>query len=96
MFTSALARPPSRLLRKTPTICGYDWGSNDLLAYNLPLCLPGPVWAGAPGQYSLQADGAKSLGQLLTAVMSMKGQSDVMPLKDAVAMVQATPPANRS
>jgi hypothetical protein len=41
-------------------------------------------------------EGAKSLGQWLTAVTSMKGESDQMPVPDAVAMIHATPPARRS
>lgn len=42
------------------------------------------------------ATGARSLGQWLTAVMSMKGESDAMPVAAAVDMIRATPPATRS
>jgi hypothetical protein len=37
-----------------------------------------------------------SLGQWLTAVMSMRGESDAMSVPDAVSMIRATPPASRS
>jgi hypothetical protein len=47
-------------------------------------------------QYNPQSDGAKTLGQWLTAVTSMKGESDRMPVSDAVAMIHATPPEARS
>jgi len=40
--------------------------------------------------------GAKTLGQWLTAVTSMKGESDKMSVSDAVAMIHATPPETRS
>lgn len=40
--------------------------------------------------------GARTLAQWLTAVMSMKGQSDAMPVDAAVEMIRATPPARRS
>jgi hypothetical protein len=40
--------------------------------------------------------GAKSLGQWLTAVMSMRGASDAMTVAAAVEMIRATPPARRS
>ena len=43
-------------------------------------------------QYNPAATGAKSLGQWLTAVTSMKGESDAMTVADAVAMIRATPP----
>ena len=42
------------------------------------------------------AKGAKSLGQWLTAVTSMKGESTAMPVADAVAMIRATPTTRRS
>ncbi len=41
-------------------------------------------------------EGAKSHGQWLTAVMSMKGESDAMTVPAAVLMIRATPPAKRS
>jgi hypothetical protein len=47
-------------------------------------------------QYNPAGAGASSLGQWLTAVQSMKGESDAMPVAAAVAMVRATPPARRS
>lgn len=40
--------------------------------------------------------GAKSLAQWLTAVMSMKGESNQMSIGDAVAMIRATPADKRS
>lgn len=42
------------------------------------------------------AAGARSLGQWLTALMTLKGESDAMTLSDAIAMVHATPAAKRS
>lgn len=42
------------------------------------------------------AEGAQTLGQWLTAVFSMKGESDAMSVADAVAMIRATPPERRS
>lgn len=42
------------------------------------------------------AEGAKSLGQWVTAVLSMKGESDVMPADAAVDMIHATPASARS
>jgi hypothetical protein len=43
-----------------------------------------------------ESEGAKCLGQWLTAVMSMKGESDAMAVAAAVAMIRATPPERRS
>lgn len=40
--------------------------------------------------------GATSLGQWMTAVMAMKGQSSDMSVKDAVAMIRDTPQSKRS
>lgn len=40
--------------------------------------------------------GAKSLGQWVMAVMSMRGESDAMSVADAVDMIRATPPEDRS
>lgn len=40
--------------------------------------------------------GAKSLGQWMTAVMSMRGESDAMSVADAVEMIRATPAEDRS
>ena len=47
-------------------------------------------------QYNPAAQGATSLGQWLTAVMSMKGESDQMTVPAAVEMIRATPPERRS
>jgi hypothetical protein len=47
-------------------------------------------------QYNPVGKGATSLGQWLTAVMSMKGDSDAMPVQAAVEMIRATPPTKRS
>ncbi len=47
-------------------------------------------------QYNPQTGGAKTLAQWLTAVQSMKGASDQMPVDAAVAMIHATPPARRN
>jgi len=47
-------------------------------------------------QYNAASDGAKSLGQWLTAVMAMKGESDEMSVPAAVAMIHATPAMRRS
>jgi hypothetical protein len=43
-------------------------------------------------QYNPAGKGATSLGQWLTAVMSMKGESDQMTVPAAVGMIRATPP----
>jgi hypothetical protein len=47
-------------------------------------------------QANPQDQGAKSLGQWLTAVLSMKGESDRMDPSVAVEMIRATPPERRS
>ena len=47
-------------------------------------------------QYNPHAQGATSLGQWLTAVMSMKGESDQMTVQAAVEMIRATSPEDRS
>ncbi len=47
-------------------------------------------------QFNPQSQGAKSLGQWLTAVLSMKGESDSMDTAAAVDMIRATPPELRS
>jgi len=47
-------------------------------------------------QYNPASQGAKTLAQWLTAVMSMKGDSDAMSVESAVAMIRATPPGRRS
>jgi hypothetical protein len=40
--------------------------------------------------------GAQSLGQWMTAVFAMKGESEAMSVSDAVDMIRATPPSRRS
>jgi len=47
-------------------------------------------------QFNPAAQGAKSLGQWLTAVMSMKGESTAMSTPAAVAMIRATSPEQRA
>lgn len=47
-------------------------------------------------QYNPTGEGAKTLAQWLTAVMSMKGESEAMPVESAVAMIRATSPGKRS
>jgi hypothetical protein len=47
-------------------------------------------------QFNPSASGANSLGQWLTAVTSMKGESTAMPVAGAVEMIRATPPNRRS
>ena len=47
-------------------------------------------------QYNPESEGARSLGQWMTAVLSMKGEMDAMSVEDAVEIVRATPPERRS
>jgi hypothetical protein len=47
-------------------------------------------------QYNPASQGATSLGQWLTAVFAMKGESNEMTVPAAVAMIRATPPEKRS
>jgi len=47
-------------------------------------------------QFNPRGQGAKSLGQWMAAVMSMKGDSDQMPVDEAVELIHATPPEDRS
>jgi len=47
-------------------------------------------------QFNPGSEGATSLGQWVTAVLSMKGESDDMNVEDAVEMIRATPPERRS
>ena len=47
-------------------------------------------------QYNPKSQGAESVGQWLTAVTSMKGQSQAMSVGAAVEMIRATPPERRS
>jgi hypothetical protein len=42
------------------------------------------------------SEGAKTLAQWVTAVMSMKGESDAMPVGEAVDIIRATPHSRRS
>lgn len=51
---------------------------------------------GRPTRQFNAAGGARSLGQWLAAVMSMKGESNQMTVPAAVEMVRATPPERRS
>jgi len=44
-------------------------------------------------QYNPRGESAKTLAQWMAAVMSMKGESDQMPVDAAVQMIHATPPA---
>jgi hypothetical protein len=47
-------------------------------------------------QFNAVSEGAKTLAQWLTSVMSMKGESDAMSVESAVAMIRATSPGKRS
>ena len=47
-------------------------------------------------QYNPAGDGAKNLGQWLNAVLSLRGEGGTMSVADAVAIVHATPPEDRS
>jgi len=47
-------------------------------------------------QFNPRAQGARTLGQWVTAVLSMKGQSDAMDPAAAIDMIHATPPEQRS
>ena len=47
-------------------------------------------------QYNAPTEGAQSLGQWMTAVLSMKGQSDAMSVPAAVELIRQTPPSRRS
>ena len=47
-------------------------------------------------QFNPAAKGARSLGQWILAVLSMKGESDAMTVPAAVEMIRATPAENRS
>lgn len=47
-------------------------------------------------QYNPAASGAGTLGQWITAVLSMKGESDAMEPSAAVEMIHATPAVRRS
>jgi hypothetical protein len=47
-------------------------------------------------QFNPPASGAKSLGEWLNAVLSMKGESDAMSVSDAVDLIHSTPSDRRS
>ncbi|MGH9715598.1 MAG: hypothetical protein ACRD4R_02555 [Candidatus Acidiferrales bacterium] len=47
-------------------------------------------------QFNPNGEGAHTLSQWVTAVLSMKGQSNAMDQAAAVEMIHATPPARRS
>jgi hypothetical protein len=47
-------------------------------------------------QYNPTGEGAESVGQWVLAVQAMKGESDQMTVKQAVAMIRATPASRRS
>lgn len=47
-------------------------------------------------QYNPASKGAASLAQWLTAVLSMRGESDAMTVPAAVEMIRATSPEKRS
>lgn len=55
-----------------------------------------PAKPGRRRNASAGAKGAQSLGQYLTAVMVLKGQSDAMDLQAAIDMMHNTPAADRS
>lgn len=47
-------------------------------------------------QYNPRGEGAQTLAPWMAAVMSMKGESDQMPVDAAVEMIHATPASDRS
>lgn len=47
-------------------------------------------------QYNPLAAGVENLGQWMNAVISMKGEGGMIAVSDAVAMIRATPPEQRS
>ena len=47
-------------------------------------------------QYNPATGGAETLGAWLNAVMSMKGEGGTMAVADAIAMIRATTPEDRS
>jgi hypothetical protein len=47
-------------------------------------------------QYNPRSQGAQTLGQWMAGVMSMRGESDQMPVDAAVEMIHQTPPSTRS
>ena len=63
-----------------------------------PLCEHTPPRRDWTAYASVQSagQGATTLGQWLTAVLSMKGESDAMTVPAAVEMIRATPAGRRS
>jgi hypothetical protein len=47
-------------------------------------------------QYNPPSEGARTLGAWMNAIASMKGEGGSMAVRDAVAMIRATPPTVRS
>jgi hypothetical protein len=47
-------------------------------------------------QFNPTSQGAQTLSQWVTAVLSLKGESDTMDVESALAMVRATPSSRRS
>jgi hypothetical protein len=47
-------------------------------------------------QYNPATEGAKTVAQWVTAVLAMKGESDAMPVGEAVDIIRATPHSRRS
>lgn len=47
-------------------------------------------------QYNPRDEGAQTLAQWMAAVMSMKGESDQMPVDAAVELIHSTPASDRS
>jgi hypothetical protein len=47
-------------------------------------------------QFNPNAEGARSLGQWITAVLAMRGESDAIDVPAAVAVIHATPAEQRS
>ncbi|MGH9676566.1 MAG: hypothetical protein ACRD36_05640 [Candidatus Acidiferrum sp.] len=47
-------------------------------------------------QYNPDSPGARTLAQWVTAVLALHGESNAMDTTDAVALVHATPPEQRS
>jgi hypothetical protein len=47
-------------------------------------------------QYNPRSEGAQTLAQWMSAVMSMRGESDQMPVGAAVEMIHQTPASTRS
>jgi len=54
------------------------------------------VLASGAGQDNPRGEGAQTLSQWMAAVMSMKGESDQMPVREAVKMIHQTPASAQS